>query len=174
MELSGTKIIHAERSAVWEALNNPTVLKEAVPGCSEMNGSAEEGFDAVVTQKVGPVKATFKGNVTLSNIVPEQSYTISGKGSGGVAGFASGGADVVLTDHAEGTELSYTVNAKVGGKLAQLGSRLINGFAAKMADQFFVRFKDAVESDGAEGGEATADQGEAPAPKPGFLKRVLG
>ncbi|PWE33714.1 carbon monoxide dehydrogenase [Maritimibacter sp. 55A14] len=150
MELKGSRTIAADRATVWAALNDPDVLAACIPGCEELTGSPEEGFEATVKQKVGPVKATFKGAVTLSDIVPEQSYRISGEGKGGVAGFAKGAADVHLADaEAGGTELSYDVEAKVGGKLAQLGSRLINGFATKMADQFFERFQERVESDGA-------------------------
>lgn len=145
MELSGTKVIAADVDTVWAHLNNPETLKSCIPGCEELTGSPEDGFAAVVKQKVGPVKATFKGEVTLSNIVPGKSYTITGEGKGGVAGFAKGGADVVLTAVEDGTELSYDVQAKVGGKLAQLGSRIIGGFARKMADQFFERFQETVE-----------------------------
>ena len=146
MQLTGSRTIAAERSRVWEALNDPEVLRACIPGCSELTGSPEEGFEAVVTQKVGPVKATFKGAVGLSDVVPGVSYRIEGEGKGGVAGFAKGGADVRLADAEDGgTELSYEVEAKVGGKLAQLGSRLIDGFARKMADQFFERFQAEVE-----------------------------
>ncbi len=145
MELSGTKVIAADVDSVWAHLNNPETLKACIPGCEELTGSPEEGFAAVVKQKVGPVKATFKGEVTLSNVVPGKSYTITGEGKGGVAGFAKGGADVALTAVDGGTELTYDVQAKVGGKLAQLGSRIIGGFARKMADQFFESFQDAVE-----------------------------
>ena len=117
-----------------------------MPGCTEMTGSPEEGFEATVVQKVGPVKATFKGQVALSNRNEPESLTLSGEGKGGAAGFAKGGADVTLTDKGDGiTELHYEVEAKVGGKLAQLGSRIIDGFAKKMADQFFTNLQDAVE-----------------------------
>jgi hypothetical protein len=145
MELSGTKVIAADVDSVWAHLNNPETLKACIPGCEELTGSPEEGFSAVVKQKVGPVKATFKGEVTLSNVTPGKSYTITGEGKGGVAGFAKGGADVALMAVDGGTELTYDVQAKVGGKLAQLGSRIIGGFARKMADQFFERFQDTVE-----------------------------
>ncbi|WP_108815265.1 CoxG family protein [Loktanella sp. Alg231-35] len=145
MELSGTKVIAADVENVWAHLNNPETLKACIPGCEELTGSPEEGFAATVKQKVGPVKATFKGEVTLDNIVPGKSYTITGEGKGGVAGFAKGGADVVLTAVDGGTELAYEVQAKVGGKLAQLGSRIIGGFARKMADQFFESFQNTVE-----------------------------
>jgi carbon monoxide dehydrogenase subunit G len=145
MELKGSRIIAADRATVWAALNDPEVLKACIPGCEELTGSPEDGFEATVKQKVGPVKATFKGGVTLSDVVPERSYRIAGEGKGGVAGFAKGAADVTLADVADGTELTYDVEAKVGGKLAQLGSRLIDGFARKMADQFFERFQERVE-----------------------------
>jgi carbon monoxide dehydrogenase subunit G len=140
MELEGTKMIPVPRARVWELLNDPEVLKSCIPGCTEMAGSAEEGFTATVVQKVGPVKATFKGAVALSNVVEEESYTISGEGKGGVAGFAKGAANVWLTDVEGGTELSYKVDAQVGGKLAQLGNRIIGGFAKTMADKFFEGF----------------------------------
>lgn len=148
MELDGTRTIAADRATVWARLNDPETLMACIPGCQELTGSSEEGFEAVVVQKVGPVKATFKGAVTLSNVVPGVSYTITGEGKGGVAGFAKGGADVVLTDTPDGgTELTYKVAAQVGGKLAQLGSRIIAGFARKMADAFFDRFRAEVEDE---------------------------
>lgn len=146
MELSGTRVIAADRTTVWARLNDAGTLRAAIPGCTDLTGSPDEGFEAVVTQKVGPVKATFRGKVTLSDIVEGESYRIAGEGSGGVAGFAKGGADVRLADHPDGTELRYDVQAQVGGKIAQLGSRLINGFAKKMADQFFENFQAAVEA----------------------------
>ncbi|MEX3014384.1 CoxG family protein [Gymnodinialimonas hymeniacidonis] len=146
MEMHASRHIAADRETVWAALNDAETLKACIPGCEELTGSPEEGFSAVVKQKVGPVKATFKGEVTLSDVVPNTSYTISGEGKGGVAGFAKGAAQVALADHPEGgTELTYDVDAKVGGKLAQLGSRLVDSFATKMADQFFERFQAHVE-----------------------------
>jgi carbon monoxide dehydrogenase subunit G len=146
MEMHATRTIAADRMAVWQALNDPEVLKACIPGCEELTGSPEEGFSAVVKQKVGPVKATFKGEVTLSDVVEGERYTISGEGKGGVAGFAKGGAQVKLSDaEGGGTDLHYDVEAKVGGKLAQLGSRLVDSFAQKMADQFFERFQAHVE-----------------------------
>ncbi|MDP5084592.1 MAG: carbon monoxide dehydrogenase subunit G [Yoonia sp.] len=146
MELSGSRVIAADIDTVWTHLNNPETLKACIPGCQELTGSPEEGFAAVVKQKVGPVSATFKGEVVLENVVPGQSYTITGEGKGGVAGFAKGGADVKLVTVAEGTELTYEAQAKVGGKLAQLGNRIIGGFARKMADEFFDRFQKEVEA----------------------------
>ena len=149
MEMHASRVIAADRMTVWAALNDAEVLKACIPGCDELTGSPEEGFAATVTQKVGPVKATFRGEVTLSDIVPGESYTIAGKGKGGVAGFAKGGAQVRLSDDAAtgGTVLTYDVSAKVGGKIAQLGSRLVDSFAQKMADQFFERFQNRLEGD---------------------------
>ncbi len=173
MELTGSRQIAADRAAVWAALNDPEVLKAAIPGCQSMSGSPETGFEAIVKQKVGPVSATFHGAVALSNVVPGVSYTISGEGKGGAAGFAKGGADVRLEDAGGGTLLTYDVKANVGGKLAQLGSRLIDGFAKKMADSFFENFQAAVE--GPVEPEAPADVTEESAEKkPGWLGRVLG
>ncbi len=161
MEMNATKTIAADRATVWAALNDAQVLKACIPGCEEMTGTPEEGFSAVVKQKVGPVRATFRGAVTLSDIVPGESYTIAGEGKGGVAGFAKGMAKVVLNDAEGGTDLHYEVDAKVGGKLAQLGSRLIDSFAAKMADQFFERFQAHME-----GHENDQRNGETDAPQP--------
>ena len=149
MEMHASRVIAADRMTVWAALNDAEVLKACIPGCDELTGSPEEGFAATVTQKVGPVKATFRGEVTLSDIVPGESYTIAGEGKGGVAGLAKGGAQVRLSDDAAtgGTVLTYDVSAKVGGKIAQLGSRLVDSFAQKMADQFFERFQNRLEGD---------------------------
>lgn len=146
MELDGTRTIKADRATVWEHLNNPETLKACIPGCEELTGSAEDGFDAVVKQKVGPVKATFKGGVTLEDVDAPNGYRLVGEGKGGVAGFAKGSASVELRDVDDGTELTYAVTAKVGGKLAQLGSRIVGGFAKKMADQFFENFQSVVET----------------------------
>ncbi|SMX34574.1 CoxG family protein [Actibacterium lipolyticum] len=174
MKLNESRDIAADRSAVWQALLSADVLKECVPGCEEMTGSPEEGFEATVVQKVGPVKAKFKGAVTLTDVVEGESCVISGEGKGGAAGFAKGGAKVVLEDIPGGTRLTYDVDAKVGGKLAQLGSRIIDGFARKMADQFFDRFQQTVEGPAeetvAEAAEAPAEEGEK---KKGWLKRII-
>ncbi len=145
MELSGTRTINADREAVWAHLNSADTLKTCIPGCEELTGTPEDGFEAVVKQKVGPVKATFKGGVTLEDVKAPDSYRIVGEGKGGVAGFAKGAADVALVTTDDGTELTYHVDAKVGGKLAQLGSRIVGGFAKKMADQFFENFQAVVE-----------------------------
>jgi uncharacterized protein len=155
MQLTDQRQIMAPPAAVWAAILDAEVLKACVPGCEEMTGSPEAGFEAVVAQKVGPVKARFTGLVQLSDMVVGEGLTISGEGKGGPAGFAKGGAKVTLAPSEGGTLLTYDVQANVGGKLAQLGSRIIDGFAKKMADQFFERFKQTVE--GLEGQpEATA------------------
>ena len=170
MEMNGTRQIAAPRDVVWAALNDPEVLKAAIPGCESLTGSPEEGFEATVKQKVGPVSATFNGKVQLSDIVAPTSYTISGEGKGGAAGFAKGGARVKLEDAEGGTLLTYEVTANVGGKIAQLGSRLIDGFAKKMADSFFDNFRAAVEPP-VEGAEDEAGGDEK---KPGWFGRMIG
>lgn len=147
MDMQGTQFIAADRETVWAHLNSAKTLQACIPGCEDLTGSPEDGFDAVVKQKVGPVKATFKGGVTLSDIDAPNGYKLTGEGKGGVAGFAKGGAIVTLTTTDGGTDLSYEVEAKVGGKIAQLGSRIVDGFARKMADEFFTRFKETVEHD---------------------------
>ena len=147
MEMKGGRHIAAPRTIVWEKLNDPDTLKICIPGCQELTGSKDEGFEAVVKQKVGPVRATFKGKVELRDVIEMQSYTISGSGKGGVAGFANGDAQVMLTDAEDGgTELTYDVQAKLGGKLAQLGGRLSGSGAKKLSDEFFDRFKAEVET----------------------------
>ncbi|WP_299778485.1 CoxG family protein [uncultured Roseobacter sp.] len=167
MQMSDTRQIAASPAEVYAALLSPEVLQACVPGAQDVTGSPEEGFEATVVQKVGPVKATFKGVVTLSDMVPGESLTISGEGKGGAAGFAKGGAEVRVTAKDGGTELSYDVEAKVGGKLAQLGSRIIDGFAKKMADQFFTNLQTAL--------EGPAPDDDAPEEeKKSWLKRVTG
>ena len=170
MNLSDSKLIAADRETVWQALLSSDVLQECVPGCKEMSGSPEDGFEATVVQKVGPVKATFKGAVTLSDRVEGESLILTGEGKGGAAGFAKGGAKVSLTDEDGGTRLSYDVEAKVGGKLAQLGSRIIDGFAKKMADQFFENFRDVVEGPAEETEDASADAESKPK---GWFRKML-
>jgi hypothetical protein len=150
MEMTGEQLIPAPRETVWQALNDPEVLQASIPGCEHLTKTADNAFEAKVKAKVGPVSATFTGAVTLSNIDPPKSYTISGEGKGGVAGFAKGGADVRL-EEAEGgqTRLLYDVKAQVGGKLAQIGSRLIEGTAKKLAGEFFANFAERVGGTGA-------------------------
>jgi len=142
MKLNDSRDISVDRTSVWHAILNPEVLKSCIPGCQEMTGSVEEGFTAVVVQKVGPVKATFTGDVQIMDIVEGESLVLSGQGKGGPAGFAKGQARVKLSDTEDGgTLLEYEVEANVGGKIAQLGSRIVDGFAKKLADQFFERFQ---------------------------------
>ncbi len=161
MQMTGEHRIPAPRQAVWEALNDPDILKQCIPGCEELIRNAEGGFEATVVAKVGPVRAKFGGKVALSDIDPPNGYTISGQGQGGAAGFAKGGASVKLADDGDGTLLTYTVDATVGGKLAQIGSRLIDATARKMADDFFSAFAALV------GGAAeTARQAAPPSPAP--------
>jgi carbon monoxide dehydrogenase subunit G len=141
MEMTGERRIAAPRQRVWEALNDPAVLKAAIPGCDSVERTAEDAFQAKVSVKLGPMSAKFGGKVQLTNIVPPVSYTISGEGQGGAMGFAKGGADVALEEIGpEETVLRYNVKAQVGGKMAQLGARLIDSTAKSMADQFFDRF----------------------------------
>ena len=140
MEMTGEFRIPAPRQRVWEGLNDPEVLKQCIPGCQALEKVSDTEFNGRVIASVGPVRATFGGKVTLSDLDPPQSYTISGEGSGGVAGFAKGGAKVNLAEDGAATILSYAVQAQVGGKLAQVGSRLIDGVARKMANDFFGHF----------------------------------
>src|SRR5690606_17816513 len=129
--------IGAPRRTVWGMINDPEVLKDCIPGCESLEGNPQDGFNARVTTKIGPIKATFVGTVKLTDIRAPESYTISGEGKGGVAGFAKGGADVMLAEDGDGTVLTYVARAQVGGKLAQLGARLIDSTAKKLADEFF-------------------------------------
>lgn len=140
MDLNGEVRIPAPRTRVWEALNDSRILKEAIPGCEEITQISATELEAVVVAKVGPVKAKFKGRITLSELDPPNSYVISGEGTGGAAGFARGSASVTLEDDGEGTLLRYEVNAQVGGKLVQIGSRLIDVAAKKLARDFFETF----------------------------------
>jgi hypothetical protein len=146
MKLTENKIIKSQKKTVWSALMSSQVLSQCIPGCQQMTGNPLDGFEAIVVQKIGPVKATFKGKIVLLDVLSEESLKLSGEGKGGVAGFAKGEATVNLSEDNNITTLSYSVNAKVGGKLAQLGSRIIDGFAKKMADQFFENFKATVEA----------------------------
>jgi len=146
MTMSGEVKLSADRETVWAKLNDPDVLKRCIPGCEELTKTSDTEFRAVAVQKIGPVKARFKGVVNLNDLDPPNGYKISGQGDGGVAGFAKGGAVVSLTDANEGTLLTYNVEAQIGGKLAQLGQRLINGAAKKVADEFFANFAKAVEA----------------------------
>ncbi|ABD08374.1 Carbon monoxide dehydrogenase subunit G [Rhodopseudomonas palustris HaA2] len=149
MTMNGEVQLGAPKDLVWSKLNDPDVLKQCIPGCEELEKTEDDsGFRAVAKLKVGPVSARFKGRVTLSDLDPPNGYKITGEGEGGVAGFAKGGAVVGLSDKDGGTLLSYDVEAHIGGKLAQLGQRLINGSAKKLADEFFANFSKAVEGNG--------------------------
>lgn len=144
MTMNGEVQLPATREVVWQKLNDPDVLKSCIPGCEELNKTSETSFEATASIKIGPVKARFKGKVDLNDLDPPNGYRISGEGSGGVAGFAKGGAKVALEDKDGGTLLKYDVEAQIGGKLAQLGQRLVNGAAKKIADDFFANFAKAV------------------------------
>ncbi len=144
MTMSGAIDLPAPREVVWTKLNDPDVLKACIPGCQSLEKTSDTGFAAVAKVKIGPVSATFRGKVELTDIDPPNGYRIGGQGEGGIAGFAKGGADVRLEAIEGGTRLSYDVEAQIGGKMAQLGSRLIDGVAKSMADQFFAKFADAV------------------------------
>lgn len=157
MDMSGERRIQAPRQQVWEALNDPEILKACIPGCDSMERLGANELKATASIKIGPISAKFAGKVTLSDIDPPNGYTITGEGQGGVAGFAKGGASVHLTDMDGGTLLTYDVKAQVGGKIAQLGARLIDASAKQMSDAFFDRFT-------AHLAPATPVQAPAPAP----------
>jgi Uncharacterized conserved protein len=141
MDMSGSERIEASVETVWQALNDPEILRQAIPGCESLEKTSDKDMTAKVVLKIGPIKAKFEGAVELQNLNPPNSYTISGEGKGGIAGFAKGGADVSLTaDGPDATILTYSVKAEVGGKIAQLGSRLIDSTAKKLAGEFFSKF----------------------------------
>ena len=160
MQMTGEYLIPAPRAKVWAALNDPEVLKQSIPGCESIEKISDTEFTAKVRAKVGPVSAAFNGAVKLSDLDPPNGYTISGEGKGGAAGFAKGGAKVRLTEDGAGTRLAYEVEAQVGGKLAQIGSRLIDGTARKLSEEFFSNFARIV---GEPAVEAAAAPSEAPA-----------
>jgi len=159
MEIKGERIISAKRPVVWAALNDPGVLQRSIPGCETIEKVSDTELNATLTLKVGPVKAKFKGNVKLVDLMPPEQYTIVGEGQGGVAGFGKMKATVTLKEVDGGTQLNYIADAQVGGKLAQVGSRLIEGTAAKLAQEFF----DAFEKNVAPEAGVDADAGSAPA-----------
>ncbi len=156
MEMTGERRIPAPRQTVWEALNNPDVLKASIPGCESLEKLADDQMKATASVKVGPISARFSGKVQLTEIDPPNGYRISGEGQGGAAGFAKGGANVGLTDDGADTLLNYAVSAQVGGKLAQLGGRLIDASAKQMADLFFDRFSSQVQAMSPGAAEAAA------------------
>jgi uncharacterized protein len=144
MEMSGEQLVPAPQKVVWDALNDPEMLKASVPGCESIERSAENEFQVLMVARVGPVSAKFKGKLTLSDVQPPTSYALAFEGQGGAAGFAKGGAKVRLAPDGDRTRLSYDVKASVGGKLAQIGSRLVDAAARKVADDFFRNFNDKV------------------------------
>ncbi len=165
MEIKGERIIPAKRPVVWAALNDAGVLQRSIPGCETIDKVSDTELNATLTLKVGPVKARFKGNVKLVDLMPPEQYTIVGEGQGGVAGFGKMKATVTLLEVDGGTRLNYVADAQVGGKLAQVGSRLIEGTATKLAQEFFDAFeKNVVATGGADAGDETpAPAAAAPA-----------
>lgn len=144
MDFSGEYRIPAPRQKVWEALNDPAILQQAIPGCESLEKTSDTEMKAAVRMRIGPVSAKFGGKVTLSDFDPPSSYRISGEGQGGAAGFAKGGAVVKLAEDGSDTVLTYAADAQVGGKIAQVGARLIEGTAKKLADEFFSKFAELV------------------------------
>lgn len=170
MKMSGSQVIQAPRLAVWNGLNNPKILQQSIPGCESIEASSPTQMSAKVVLKIGPVKAPFKGAVTLSDINAPESYRISGKGEGGLAGFASGGATVKLTENGSAeTLMEYDVDAQVGGKIAMLGSRLVDSTAQSLAERFFTKFASLVKQAPAKPRAAkkvkAKPAGKKPAPK---------
>ena len=149
MKMTGEVVLPADQQTVWEKLNDADVLKASIPGCEELEKLSDTEFKARAKVKIGPVSATFKGNVELTDLDPPKSYRIRGEGEGGIAGFAKGGALVTLSPEGDGTKLVYDVDAQVGGKIAQLGARLVNSVAKKTADQFFENFSRQLSGDNA-------------------------
>lgn len=158
MRIEGETLIPASPEVVWQGLNDPDVLRRAIPGCDTIEQTGEQEFTATVVVRVGPVSAAFKGKVELADLDPPRSYTLRGRGQGGPAGFAKGEARVTLVPEADETRLVYVADVEVGGKLASVGGRLIQGVARKTADEFFAAFRRAVT------GEAAAPAGPSEAP----------
>ena len=157
MKLSGSYQINLEKQKVWEALNDPEILRQAIPGCEEFTKNSDTEFTAKATNKIGPFNASFTGDVELKDLNPPNSYKISGSGNSPV-GFASGEASVKLEDHQNGTKLIYEVEANVGGKIAQVGSRLIDMTAKKMADIFFGKFSELISTEDISSNEIQHEQ----------------
>jgi carbon monoxide dehydrogenase subunit G len=174
MEMTGEFRIPAPRQRVWEGLNDPEILKSSIPGCQTIEKLSDTEFTAKVLAQVGPVKANFAGKVKLSDLDPPQSYTIAGEGSGGVAGFAKGSAKVNLDEDGGATVLHYAVQAHVGGKLAQIGSRLIDSVARRMAENFFTQFVAAVAPEQPAMAAGAADSEPVPATQAGATPSVQG
>jgi hypothetical protein len=144
MEMTGEQLIPASQQQTWDALNDPDMLKQCVPGCESIEPAGDNQYQVLMVARVGPVSAKFKGKLTLSDVQPPNSYSIAFEGQGGAAGFAKGGAQVRLSPEGDGTRLSYEAKANVGGKLAQIGSRLVDAAAKKVADEFFRNFNEKV------------------------------
>jgi len=173
MEMTGEYRIDAPRQTVWEALNDPAALQACIPGCETLEKSADNEFKATVRAKVGPVSARFSGKVTLTDLDPPNGYRIVGEGQGGAAGFAKGGATVRLESDGAVTILRYTADAQVGGKLAQIGSRLIDGTAKKLADEFFTAFAARLAEPAGDGADAAAAVATARMPGAGVTAKKL-
>lgn len=171
MNMSGERFIAAPRAAVWAGLNDPEVLKECIPGCESLEKISDTQMKAVAGIKLGPVSAKFQGQVTLSDLDPPNAYKITGEGKGGPAGFAKGGAEVRLIDQDAGTLLTYTVEAQVGGRIAQVGARLIDATAKSMAEQFFKKFATVVEKP-IVAAEPVSAASVGVGEKPGFFARL--
>jgi len=165
MDMTGSQRIEATREVVYAALNDVDILRQCIPGCETVEKTSDTEMTAKVTLKIGPVKASFSGKVTLSDLDPPNGYTITGEGSGGAAGFAKGGAKVSLEADGEATVLHYTVSAQIGGKLAQLGGRLIDATSKKLAGDFFEKFSEIV---------GPAPEGEAVEKKKGWIGKLIG
>ena len=162
MELQGERLIPASKDKTWAALNDPEALKACIAGCESLERTGDDAYTAVVALKVGPVSARFKGNLQMSNVQAPNSYTINFDGQGGVAGFGKGSADVALTAEGEPTRLKYNARAQVGGKMAQIGSRLIDATAAKITEDFFKAFDANLRASNAPGGAVAAPVAIAP------------
>src|SRR5438876_2832416 len=173
MEMKGEQLIPAPQQAVWDALNDPGVLKACVPGCESLEKSGDNEYQVLMVARVGPVSAKFKGRLTLSDINPPSSYSISFEGQGGAAGFAKGSAQVSLSSEGAHTRLAYDVKANVGGKLAQIGSRLVDAAAKKVADDFFRNFNEKLSAARAPG-HADAEHHAEPVPRDPDLPSVSG
>jgi uncharacterized protein len=171
MEMKGSRTVPSAMETTWRALNDPEVLKECIAGCESIERVSDNEYKVAMTARVGPVSARFSGRIVMSDIVPPTSYTLSFEGQGGAAGFAKGQARVALAANDPGTRIDYQANAQVGGKLAQIGSRLVDGAAAKVADDFFARFVERLS--GSQPEAVTADAASAAAPPDGPMRAVM-
>ena len=170
MEMQGSRPLAITQQQAWDALNDPEVLKLCIPGCDSIEATGENAYALAMALKIGPVSARFKGAITLSDITPPSSYTLGFEGSGGPAGFGKGSARITLTPNAAGCELAYSASASVGGKIAQVGQRLIDGVAKSMAEKFFTRFDEEMQRRHG----PPPQEGSAAAEPPGALKKLWG